>query len=87
MTTEQDYLLSIADNEGMIDMTAETFKDKVDAAISAVMKHAIKGDEDHGYNLYCGNPEHALAILAEHGLSVMNTAQVSRALGLDKKPA
>lgn len=51
---------------------AKTFKDKVDIALRDVMRHAVAGDEKDASHTFCNSADHALHILAEHGLTLMN---------------
>ena len=66
------------------------FEDKVRDAMRAVMKHAVAG---HGedtlaglnahngkFNTFCNDPQHALDIFHEAGITPMNTAIVERYL-------
>lgn len=64
----------------------ESFKVKVEAALRVVMKHAVTGHDegedttDGLWHTYCNEPDHALRILADAGLSVVNEYTLRRVL-------
>lgn len=56
------------------------FEDKVKEALQAVMKHAVTGHQDSGYNTFCSDAEHALDILHDFDLQPVNRYTLEKVL-------
>ena len=65
-----------------LDMANVTrFEEVVKAALQEVMKHAVAGHANtQGFNTFCNDPQHALDILRDAGITPMNTHIVENLL-------